>query len=394
MPEKKNVLLDNFVALARIPSPSRREREAAKILARRIREIGFEPLEDDAGQAIGGDCGNIVVKVPATGDGPKLLLAAHIDTMEKPGDPPAVPLIEGDRVSREGGGIIGADDKAGVAILLEVMEKLKTGKKKHGELLFVFTVAEEVECLGAAELDPDLYKGFDGGVVLDYAKPSEIVVAAPTKVTFKIMVHGVAGHAAAPERKVNAAYVLAQTLAELPNGRVDEHTTTNIGIMRSGSAVNVIPDRALAEYEIRSHRKDLLDFHVKRIIGIIEGVVRKNRIFAFARDAGGLGEEENQADAVVRSSVDVDVEVGYEGFRLTMDAPIVAMARKAVEKAGLPPQMIVAQGGSDANIFNPRGLPTVVVGCGMHGAHSVHEYADLGEMRQTVEVLLHLIRGS
>lgn len=393
MPENKSSLVDNFLALAGVASPSRREREVAKVLARKIREMGYEPLEDDAGQAIGGDCGNIVVKVPAHGGGPNLLLSAHIDTVEKPGDPPAVPLIDGDRVRREGGGIIGADDKSGVAVLLDVLERLKGSKKKHGELLFVFSVSEEVEAQGAAELDEELYKDLDGGVILDYSRPSELVVAAPTKVSFKILVHGIAGHAAAPERKLNAAHILAKTLAALPVGRLDAQTTANLGIMRSGTAINVIPDKAYAEYEMRSHRKDVLDFHVKRVIGIIEGVVRENRIFAFADSAGGLGGGD-ESDAVLRSSVDVEVEVGYEGFRLAEDHKLVAMAAKAMEKAGLTPQYITTQGGSDANIYNRRGLPSVVIGCGMHGAHGVDEYADLSEMRDAVEVVLHLIRGS
>ena len=379
MPDKKSTLLDNFLALVKAPSPSRHEREAAKVLARKIREIGYEPLEDDTGQAIGGNCGNIVVKIPAHGTGPNLLLSSHIDTVEKLGDPPAVPLIEGNIIKREGGGILGADDKTGVAILLEVMTKIKHSRKNHGTLLFVFSVAEELECMGAAELDSELYKDLEAGVILDYSLPSDIVVAAPTKVSFKITVHGIGGHAAAPERRINAAHVMAQTLAELPTGRLDEFTTANLGIMRSGTAINVIPGQAYAEFEVRSHRKDVLDYHVKKIVGIIEGVVRKNRIFAFANPAIGLGGD-SQVDAILRASVDVEVEVGYESYSLSESEPIVAKIKNAAEKAGLTPELIVAQGGSDANIYNRRGLPSVVIGCGMHGAHGASEFADLSEM--------------
>lgn len=392
MPDKKTTVLDTFLALVKTPSPSRRERDVAKVLARKIREIGYEPLEDDAGRTIGGDCGNIVVKVPANGGGPNLLLSAHIDTVEKVGDPPAEPVVEGNIVKRKGGGILGADDKAGVTALLELLTRVKSGKKKHGELLFVFTVAEEIECLGSAELDPALYENLDGGVILDYVHPYDVVIASPTKVSFKILVHGIAGHAAAPERKINAAHVLAQTVAQLPTGRLDDHTTANIGIMRSGSAINVIPDKGYAEYEIRSHRKDVLDFHVKRLVGIIEGIVRQNRIFAFAKESTGI-DGETPVNAVLRSSVDVEVEVGYEGFYLPEDEPIVGLVKNAVAKAGLDPRLVVAQGGSDANIFNRRGLPSVVIGCGMHGAHGAGEYADLKEIAQTVDVLTRIVYG-
>ena len=399
MPNKKNSLLENLQELCRVPSPSLHEREAVKVLAKKIRELGFEPLEDDAGQRLGGDCGNIIVKVPGTGKGPRLLLTAHMDTVERPGAQPAKPVVDGDWVTREGGGILGADDKTGVVVLLEVLSRLAKGDKKHGDLVFAFTVAEEMQCLGAAELDPDIYGDLDAGVALDYSSPDEIVVAAPTKVTFRITVHGIAGHAAFPEKKINAAHVMAQTLARLPVGRLDEFTTTNLGIMHSGTAINVIPGTAYAEYEIRSHRKDVLDFHVKRVIGTIEGVVRENRVFSTAKSATGMGGDplkvtDENGIKIYHSQVDVDVEVGYEGYAVPEDSRLVQRMKSAVAAAGLEPRIITAQGGSDANIFNRRGLESVVLGCGMYGAHGVKERANMKDMANCVEVLMHLVADS
>ncbi len=399
MPNKKNSLLENLQDLCRVPSPSLREREVAKVLARKIRELGYEPLEDDTAPAIGGDCGNLVVKVPGTGKGPRVLLAAHIDTVEKTGGAPAVPVLDGEWLSRENGGIIGADDKAGVTVLLEVLSRLKKSDKQHGDLVFAFTVAEEIECLGASELDPEIYLGLDAGIALDYTSPSDIVVAAPTKVAFRITVHGIAGHAAFPERKINAAYVMAQTLARMPMGRLDEFTTVNLGVMRSGDAINIIPGSAYAEYEIRSHRKDVLDFHVKRVIGTIEGVVRENRVFSVGPGGTGMGEDTDapRADDAIKirySQVDVDVEVSYEGYRVDSNSRLVEKLQNAARRAGLDPQLVTAQGGSDANIFNRRGLESVVIGCGMYGAHGPHERANLRDMENCVEVLMNFITDS
>ncbi len=391
MAELQSSMLDTFLDLCRVPSPSLHEREVAKILAKKIRELGYEPLEDAAGQNLGGDCGNLVVKVPGTGKGPRLLLCAHMDTVEKPSDPPARTRMDGEWITREGGGILGADNKTGVAVLLEVLRRLTQKSTKHGDLLFVFTVAEEMECLGAAELDPELYRNFDAGIALDYSRPQEIVVAAPTKVSFRITVHGISGHAAFPERKINAAYVMAQTVARLPMGRLDEYTTANLGIMRAGTAINVIPGTAYAEYELRSHRKDVLDFHVKRVVGTIESVVRENRIFSLGTGTG-MGEDDVSNEMKIRyAQVDVDVEVGYEGYRVREDAHIVKLLGEAVKKAGLEPELITAQGGSDANILNRRGLESVVLGCGMYGAHGAAERANILDMQDTVNVLMHLI---
>lgn len=397
MPNKsKNSLLENLRDLCAVPSPSLHERKAVKILARKIREMGYEPLEDDTAEALGGDCGNIVVKVPGTGKGPRILLSAHMDTVERLGAPAATLTVDGDWVSREGGGVFGADDKAGVAVLLEVLARLAKGDRKHGDLLFVFSVAEEIEARGAGELDPELYADFDGGIALDYTRPSEIVIGAPTKVAFRITVHGIAGHAGYPEKKINAAYVMAQTVARLPMGRLDEFTTANLGIMRAGTAINVIPGAAYAEYEMRSHRKDVLDFHVKRVIGTIEGVVRENRVFSLDQ-ATGMGEsfcDDDDAIKIRYSQVDVDVEVGYEGYRLSEDSALVERARAAVVKAGLEPEFVLAQCGSDANIFNRRGLDSIVLGCGMYGAHSAYERANLKDMANCAEVLINMIAGT
>lgn len=395
MPNKKNSLLENLKDLCRVPSPSLRERDAVKVLAKKIRELGYEPLEDGTAEALGGDCGNIVVKVPGNGTGPRLLLSAHMDTVETPGAPASSLVVEGDWVHREGGGVFGADDKTGAAVLLEVLARLGKAGKKHGDLVFVFTVAEEIEALGSGELDPDLYADLDGGISLDFTRPSEIVVGAPTKVAFRITVHGISGHAAFPEKKINAAHVMAQTMARLPMGRLDEFTTANLGVMRSGTAINIIPGSAYAEYEMRSHRKDVLDFHVKRVIGTIEGVVRENRVFSLGHPTG-MGESFDDSDEGIKirySQVDVDVEVAYEGYRLDEDSPFVKKVAAAAAKAGLEPRTVVAQCGSDANIFNRRGLESIVLGCGMYGAHSRHERANLRDMADCVEVLMHLITG-
>ena len=394
MPNKKNSLLENLQDLCRVPSPSLHEREAVKVLAKKIRDLGYEPLEDDAGQSLGGDCGNIIVKVPGSGKGPRLFLTAHMDTVEKPGEPPAKPVVEGDWVYRDGGGILGADDKTGVAVLLEVLARLATAGKKHGDLVFAFTVAEEAQCLGASELDPEIYLGLDAGLALDSCAVNEIIVAAPTKVTFRITVHGIAGHAAFPERKINAAHVMAQTLARLPMGRLDEFTTSNLGIMRSGTAVNVIPGTAYAEYELRSHRKDVLDFHVKRVIGTIEGVVRENRVFTTTKAGSGMAgdlDADGEGIKIYHSQVDVDVEVGYEGYKVPEDSRLVEKVKTAIVRAGLEPKVVSVQGGSDANIFNNRGLESVVIGCGMYGAHGEKERANLRDMADCVEVVMHLI---
>lgn len=391
MPETMKSLLENFRDLCQIPSPSLHERRVADVIKAKLRDIGLAPKEDNAGAAIGGDAGNVYVKIPGSSGRPRLLISAHMDTVEDPANPPAVPESDGDWIRRQGGGILGADDKTGVAVMLETIKELTRGGKKHGDLLFVFTVAEEIGLLGSSELDPELYAGYDGGIALDETHPEELITAAPTNVTFRITVHGITGHAAYPERKINAAYVLAQTVARLPMGRLDQFTTANLGIFTSGTAINVIPGTAYAEYELRSHRKDVLDFHVKRVIGIIEGVVRENRTFSLNRAAS---EEQRREAAALQeriSQVDVDVEVNFPGFALPQETKIVTWAADAIRKTGAEPKILSGQGGSDANIFNSRGVPTLLLGTGMYSPHAATERANINDMLASVDVLLNII---
>jgi tripeptide aminopeptidase len=375
---------NTFVELVKIPSPSLRERDLADELKNRLTALGYEAQEDYSAQHIAGTAGNILVQVPATGKGAKLFLNAHIDTVETPGGRIS-PVVEGDIVKAKGDTILGADDKAGVTVLLEVLALLKKNKIRHGELLFGFTVAEEVELLGSSVMAEDWYEGFDAGITLDHSDPEEIVLAAPGKLAVTMTVNGVSGHGAFPQGKINAAHALAKVASRLPSGRLDEFSTCNLGLLHSGAAINVIPGQGYAEYEIRSHRKELLDFHLKNALTVIEGAIRECRVL--------LTDEETGETSVRRATVDVEVRVCYESYCLDESAAPVKILSQAIEKTGGERKLKIGSGGSDANIFNNRGLPTAVLGCGMHGAHSAGETANLREMARAVEILLAAVKS-
>ena len=210
------------------------------------------------------------------------------------------------------------------------------------------------------------------------------MVGAPTKVDLHLTVHGIGGHAAFPEGRINAAQVLARTVGRLPLGRLDEHTTANLGISWSGTAVNVIPELAYAEYEIRSHREQLLDSHLAQILMLIENSVREARV----ANRAARGSKE-----ALKATIDVDLITMFSGYWLDDAAPAVRLLEKAIASRGLAPRKVLNQGGSDANTYNARGLPCAVVGCGMHDVHGTAEYADLGEMVDCAGIVLAAITG-
>lgn len=383
MGAKPDRILAEFLDLVRIPSPALAERKIADHITCRAETLGYEVVEDNAGDMIGSNAGNLIVRAPGKSGGPRLVFSAHMDTVED-GSRKVRPSVEGYRVVSDGATILGADDKAGVAVMLELLARLKEDNLPHGDLLFIFTICEENELLGTTALNPEWYAGYDAGIVLDHGDPREVIIGGPSKVMLRITVRGIGGHGAQPEGTVNAAHALSAALSRLPSGRLDSLSTACLGVMRAGRKVNIVPEVAYAEYEIRSQRKDLLDHHLKRAIGIIEGAVREKRSFVLD---GAAGEE-----AVCKATVDLEVEACYEAFRHREDALPVRLMDRALKACGLEPVFIAGSGGTDAHNFNSRGLPSVACGVGMHDVHCNTEYLDVAEMKKAVEVLLRAIR--
>lgn len=301
----KDRIQQTFLELVSIPSPSRKEKDVAYWLRKEFArlDIGAEISEDNTGKNVGGNSGNLLVRLPANGKGMNLLLTAHMDTVEDGGRPVVASYDDStEDFFSDGSTILGADDKTGVTALVELARVIKEDELEHGELLFVFSVCEEKEALGAAELDEENYKNLDACIALDHSYPNEIIIGAPSKVALQVTIHGTGGHAAFPEQRINAASVLAKTMGHLPSKRLDEFSTANLGIIYSGTAINVIPDVAYAEYEIRSHRDELLDFHLSRTLSSIEASVREARVYVGSGIGGrGIGDDGDEVDTKVQA---------------------------------------------------------------------------------------------
>ncbi len=368
-----------FETIIIIPSPSRQEGAMMKYLKSFISELGFGWTEDNFSVSLGGEGNNLCVDIPANGSGHNILLCAHVDTVER-GDKPIYFVCENGEYQSRGDTILGADDKTGVACLLSLLFKLKNNPEiKHGKLRIVFTVCEEIELLGSKAMPKGWLSDMDLGVALDHSFPTDIVYCAPGKYKLKIYLQGRGGHASAPERKINAAHLATRVFARLPSGNLDELSTCNLGIINSGSAVNIIPSDAYAEYEIRSLSDDRLEFHKKRIMDIIKNTVEEGRIYPI-----GIDEERFATVKIERSH-------SAKPYSIAENSLPVRLMKKAIMKSGLVPIMKMGRGGSDANVLNNRGLVSCVIGCGMHGAHSVNESARIEEMEDCVSNLINLI---
>ncbi len=341
-----------FGDLVRIDSEPGREGRVSAYIKDFCEGLGLAFREDAAGAVTGGECGNLVVKVPgrAVPDLPPVILNAHMDTVA-PGNG-IVPVDQGDRFASSGETVLGADCKAGVSVILSAVEYLLGAGVEHRSLELIFTVQEEPGLIGAKHLDLSLVDG-GWGVVLDGSGPvGGIVVEAPGQDMVKVTVRGRSAHAGVePEKGVNAIACAAQAIAGLRLGRHDEQTTSNIGLISGGLAVNIVPDLAVVQGEVRSLSGERLDEEREALLG------------AFRRAAKERGCE-----------LEVEVERSFEHFKLADGSRPVRFLGEAMRRCGVEPELATSGGGSDANVFNRAGLDAAVMHIGLAEAHSKEEY--------------------
>ncbi len=351
-------LRQTFLDLVSVNSPPGQERAAARYCAEALRDAGFVCQTDSAGNVIAQKGGSVTAA-------PRIFYSAHTDTVQ-----PTEGLVvrEDAGVFRTGGTtILGADDKAALAEILEGMRVLDEQGLPHGDLQVILTTGEEVGLLGAKALAPEVVAGSLGFVFDASGAPGSVITAAPTHVLLEVVLRGRAAHAGfAPEKGISALQMAVGAVHRMRLGRIDAETTANLGILRGGTANNIVPEEAYLLLEARSRRPDALDAQVRHLRSCLEEA---------AREWGG--------------TVAIREEVEYHGYAWEADAPVVRIAADAWTKVaaagGEAPTLRPTGGGSDANVFNSRGIPTVVVSCGYYDAHSVHEHVSLADMEVCAE---------
>jgi tripeptide aminopeptidase len=362
-PETTRVL-DTFLDAVRIDSPSGEERTFALWCAERLSALGCEVRFDDTASITGSDSGNLIAELAGTAEGRTVVLSAHLDTVE-PGRG-IEPIVEDGVVRSSGATILGSDDKAGVAAIIEALTRLAESPRPHAKVRVILTTSEEVGLQGARAISADDCEG-DLCLVLDAAgEVGGIVVGAPTHYTFDATFHGKASHAGVqPEIGRSAVLMAAKAITMMPLGRLDEETTSNVGKISGGGATNVVPALCTLSGECRS------------IDGARADEVR-DAIDAALKDAA----------AEVGGSVEVVWTKEYDGYRFADDDPGLAIVESAMRAAGFEPRLLVTGGGSDANALASKGLPAIALSCGMTDVHGTGETIAVRDMVSMVTVIL------
>jgi tripeptide aminopeptidase len=321
--------------------------------------------------------GNLLVDLPGTRSGPRLLFATHLDTV--PLCAGAKPKREGDRIVSDGTTALGGDNRTGCAVLVSMVETLLKHKLPHPPITLLFTVREESGLHGARELDPKDLGGAKVCFNVDGKLASELITGAVGQENWEVEIKGKASHAGvAPEKGISATLVAALALAEAHKagwfGKVvksDGNGTSNPGVFGgkdgkpAGDATNVVTDYVFIKGEARSPKSA---FATAIAQGYREAFAKAQ---AQVKDAGGA-----------TAQVKFESKPAYPPFNVPDDAPAVKHAKRAVEAIGLKPTTLFSNGGLDANWVDKHGVPTVTIGAGQYEIHTVNEYVDLPEFAQ------------
>ncbi len=362
-------LVETFLELVRQNTPPHAEKAASEIGCRILSELGFACEYDDAGEKVGGNIGNLIAfKKGTIPDAPPIFFSAHFDTVEA--TPGLEPIIDGDIIKSNGDTILGADDKCGMAPILEAMRILDEQNIPHGDIQLLLTICEEIGLVGAKHMDPSCIKA-EFGYVLDAGPPvGSLVYSAPTQDIFEVWIHGKPAHAGAqPEDGVSAVLAAARAVARMKLGRIDHETTANVGIITGGTATNIIPAECYLKCEARSRNQAKLDKQ------------RDHMIACFQEEAASAG-----------ITVEIKNENAYQMYELGMDDPVLTVGMEAAERIGLEPLLRVTGGGADANIFNAMGVPTTVLGCGMQNIHRHDEFVHISDMVKSTQFVVSIVQ--
>jgi tripeptide aminopeptidase len=355
-------VLPLFLELAAIPSPSGEEAPVAAVIERYLDELGVKSEADPAGNLLA----RLEPSEPGNGGAP-LFFCAHMDTVPPQGA--IEPVVDDGYVRNTAGTILGADNKASVAVMLESARLLLSERRPHAGVELLFTVREETGLQGAQAFDHARLEARTGFVYDSSGPVGDIVRSSPWGRTIDVVFKGRAAHSGlAPEEGRSAILAASRAIADLPLGRIDEETTANVGRIRGGTARNVVPDRCELAVEARSRNQAKLADLVQEML---DG-------FAFAASV---------------SECEVETRVGesYPGYRFRPDEPVFRLAWEAIERTGLTPRAVDSGGGADANVFNAHGLACVNLANGMMQVHTPDERIAVADLERMVGVTLELV---
>lgn len=363
--------VQTFMELVQIDSVSLNERKMADYLLAYFSDLGYEAYEDLKSKAAveGATAGNVIVKIPGTQDGPTIMLCAHMDTVE-PGNgvKPSI-TADGKFVVSDGTTILGADDKAGIAQIIEVVHVLREQKLDYPPLELIFPICEEIGLYGAANLDMTGLKGkmvfvLDGG-----PGPGDAIIGGPDYYDVIGKVIGKASHAGgSPEKGISSIQVVSHAIANMNLLKIDEDTTTNVGYVICDYPLNVVPEVTTFGIEVRS-------------LDSAKGKKQLDHVLKCFDDAA----------AKFGAKVEIDVKQSLFAYKLKDDNPVLKKFKEVCAKHSIPVTATISRGGTDLSALAGHGLEGIVIAAGGEFAHELQERLDIDNFVACIQQVIYLV---
>ncbi|MBU0691692.1 M20/M25/M40 family metallo-hydrolase [bacterium] len=369
-------IISTFLDLVKIDSPSKQEADVAAYLKKALSELKVKVWMDDAGEKIGGNCGNLHVRMPARNSkAPAILFSAHMDTVM-----PGIgvnPTLKDGIVRTDGTTVLGADDKAGVTVIIELLRCLHESDIPHGPIEVVFDVAEEIGLLGCNQVDMNSIDAAFA-IVLDGEDIDTIIYKSPSANRMVYTLEGIAAHAGmAPEKGISAIEVFAHAVSRMKLGRIDEETTANIGKVEAGTATNIVTPNLKANAECRSHSEEKLKAQTDAMAKAFEEAVKH-----YTKEIGGV---------VKRPVFHQQVEKEFTAMDVPFDSLPYTLAVESGKLNGMEMKPLSIGGGTNASVYNEKGLPSVILGCGMREEHTTSEHASIADIEMSTRLCLGIV---
>lgn len=362
-------IIAEFQELTSIDAESFSEREIADALTKKLLDIGFDVVEDDAGKIYGGNAGNIYGYLKGESDEEPILLSAHMDTVS-PGIGKQAVIHEDGLITSAKDTVLGADDVAGLVEILEGIRLMRENHIPHRDIEILFPIGEEAYIKGTKVFDFSKIKSKEAYVLDMSGRIGSAALQAPSLISFKITIKGKAAHAGfEPEQGINAIEIASRAISKIKQGHVDEETTVNIGRITGGVATNIVSENCICEGEVRSYRHE----------SALKAIQKLREVF------GGEAEKK-------QAQIDMDVDIHMEAYKIGEKENVVQRFIKAAEELSLPHTLTKTFGGSDNNNFVKNGIRGIVLSCGMYNVHSVEEYTTIKDLEDGARLIAAIIK--
>lgn len=361
-------LVDEFCKLVSIDSISFKERKMADYLKDELKKIGAYIYEDNAGDYYNSNTGNLYGCLKGNIEGESILFSAHMDTVE-PGLGKKAVVHSNGKITSEGNTILGADDMAGVAAILEALKVIKENKINHRDIEFLFPIAEEIYIKGTNVFDFNRLKSKTAYTLDLSGEIGKAALQAPSLISFTIEVKGKAAHAGfSPEEGINAIAAVAEAVSNIMQGKVDSESTLNIGTIKGGTGTNIISESCIVKGELRSLEHDKALNLLDNLKSVFEDICKK-----------------------YKAELKFDYNIDLKAYKTDVNSIAVQRFESACNALGINTNYVATFGGSDNNNFAKNGIEGIVVACGYNNAHTCQENIYISDLEKITAIVLKLM---